>query len=214
MEWTLWTPNADLVRNYINTSGEVPYWLEKMGAPVTIMTERPSGIFDEEPPPGSGGFLAARDTAGMCMLKPAGKGHGGALMIKAMVKKAGELGVDIRYSTPGKKILKVGNRITGVYAEDKSGNTVHVDAGAVVVATAGFNEDPEMIKKYSGFEFTLDRFGNCEEGDYFNLCPTLNTPETASRWPGKWVRTRGQWVSLSPRQCRGLALSAICPGSC
>jgi fumarate reductase flavoprotein subunit len=48
-----------------------------------------------------------------------------------------------------------------------------VDAKAVVIATAGFNEDPKMIKKYSGAEYTLDRYGNCEEGDYFNLCPNF-----------------------------------------
>jgi fumarate reductase flavoprotein subunit len=173
MEWTHWTANADLLRSYVDTSGEIPEWLEKMGVPISVGNRRPFDVSDGEQPPGSGPFFAAMDATGMCMLKAVGQGHGGAQMIKAMVARAKQLGVEVRFSTPGKKILKVGDRIAGVYAEDKAGNTVHVDAKAVVIATAGFNEDLEMIKKYGGYDFTLDRYGTCEEGDYFNLCLDL-----------------------------------------
>lgn len=171
MDGTLWTANADLVRALVDTSGEIPEWLERMGV-LYVSSERPV-LMTGEPALGSGRFRAASDAQGYCSLKPIGKGHGGARLIKAMVAWAKELGVDVRFSTPGRKILMANNRINGVYAEDKAGNIVHVDARAVIVATAGFNEDPEMIKKYSGYDFTLDRYGNCEEGDYFNLCPNL-----------------------------------------
>ena len=171
MEGTLWTANADLVRAFCDTSGEIPAWLTGMGVQADFPNQ---GIpMAAEPAPGAGRFQAAVDTEGYCSLKAIGRGHGGAQLIKAMVARARELGVDILFSTPGKKILRAGDRITGVYAETKTGNTVHVDARAVVIATAGFNEDPEMIKKYSGYDFTLDWYGNCEEGDYFNLCPNL-----------------------------------------
>ena len=171
MERTLWIANADLVRAFVETSGEIPEWLEKMN--VLDGSSQRAGMMMGEPAPGSGRFYAAADTQGYCSLKPIGRGHGGARLIKAMVARARKLGVDIRFSTPGRKILTANGRITGVYAEDKFGNTVHVDVKAVVVATAGFNEDPEMVKKYSGYDFTLDWYGNCEEGDYFNLCPNL-----------------------------------------
>jgi fumarate reductase flavoprotein subunit len=172
MEGTLWTANADLVRAFINASGEVPPWLMEMGIQADIPNRemQPMAV---EPAPGAGRFQAAADTQGYCSLKAIGRGHGGAQLIKAMVARARELEVNILFSTQGKKILRAGDRVTGVYAETRAGNTVHVDAAAVVIATAGFNEDPEMIKKYSGYDFTLDWYGNCEEGDYFNLCPNL-----------------------------------------
>jgi fumarate reductase flavoprotein subunit len=172
MDGTLWTANADLVRAFVNTSGEVPEWLVKMGSQVMIPDQAPP-IMMEEPAPGAGSFYSAAGTEGFCNLKAIGRGHGGAQLIKTMVARAKELGITILFSTPAKKILKVEGRITGVYAESKNGDTVHVDAKAVVIATAGFNEDPEMIEKFSGYDFTLDWFGNCEEGNYFNLCPNL-----------------------------------------
>jgi fumarate reductase flavoprotein subunit len=171
MEGTLWTANADLVRAFCDTSGEVPAWLTDMGVKASISEQRNPAV--AEPAPGAGRFQAAVDTEGRCNLKAIGRGHGGAQLIKVMVARARDLGVDILFSTPGEKILKTGDRITGVYAERKNGSTVHIDTGAVVIATAGFNEDPEMVKKYSGYDFTLDWYGNCEEGNYFNLCPNL-----------------------------------------
>jgi fumarate reductase flavoprotein subunit len=172
MDGTLWTANADLVKAYVTTSGEVPEWLADMGLVSYNPNQIPSMIMGE-PAPGSGRYRASFNAGGFLGLKGIGKGHGGARLIKGMVAKAKELGVDILFSTPGKKILMAGNHVTGVYAETKNGDTVHVDAKAVVIATAGFNEDPEMIKKYSGYDFTLDWYGNCEEGNYFNLCPNL-----------------------------------------
>jgi fumarate reductase flavoprotein subunit len=171
MEGTLWTANADLVRAFCDTSGEIPSWLTGMGVQAEILHQGiPMAV---EPAPGAGRFQAAVDTQGYSSLKAKGRGHGGAQLIKTMVARANELGVDILFSTPGKKILKAGDRVTGVYAENKAGHIVHIDTGAVVIATAGFNEDPQMIKQYSGYDFTLDWYGNCEEGDYFNLCPNL-----------------------------------------
>jgi fumarate reductase flavoprotein subunit len=170
MDGTLWTANADLVRAYSEISGEIPDWLTKLGVQASVSTQKPA---IGETAPGAGRFQAAADAQGYCELKAIGRGHGGAQLIKAMVSRARDLGVNILFSTPARRILKAGDRITGLYAETKSGSRVHVDARAVVMATAGFNEDPEMIKKYSGYDFTLDWYGNCEEGNYFNLCPNL-----------------------------------------
>jgi fumarate reductase flavoprotein subunit len=172
MDGTQWTANADLVRAFVNISGEVPEWLTKMGAQTEIRNQA-APLMTGKPAPGTSRFITASDTQGYCGLKAMGRGHGGAPLIKAMVSKARVLGVDILFSTPAMRLLKAGGRITGVYAENKAGSTVHVNAKVVIIATAGFNEDPEMIKKYSGYNFTLDWYGNCEEGDYFNLCPNL-----------------------------------------
>jgi fumarate reductase flavoprotein subunit len=155
MDYTRWTANADLVNTWINRVGEIPEWLTGIGVAAVLVAELPLEKIGQSSSEFGGGG-AGFNIADVYFLRGEGKGHGGATMVKTMVAKAKELGVDIRLATPAKKILKVGNRIVGVRAEDKSGKAIHVDAKAVVVATAGFNDDAEMIKKYSGFEFTLD----------------------------------------------------------
>lgn len=184
MDMTNWTGNTDLVRAWINMSGELPEWLTDLGVEHTLMPTNLTLETMGRKIGAQGGFPKGYNIGDMCMLKAAGRGHGGALMIKKMVEAAEKLGVDVRLGTPAKKILKVGDRITGVYAEDRKGKMLHVDANAVVVATAGFNDDPEMIRKYGGYDFTLDRFGNCEEGDFFNLC--LNTKYTGDGIKMAW----------------------------
>jgi fumarate reductase flavoprotein subunit len=170
MEKTSWTANADLVRAYTSHSGEVPEWLIKMGGKLEYQAAGPIRMEEDDPKTPR---PAAPVAQGYCSLKAIGRGHGGAQLIKTMISRAKALGVEIFYSTPGKKILMAGGKVSGLYAESPTGETVHIEAGAVVIATAGFNEDPQMIKQYSGYNFTLDWYGNCEEGDYFNLCPNL-----------------------------------------
>jgi fumarate reductase flavoprotein subunit len=120
------------------------------------------------------GFPKGYHIIDMCLLPFRGKGHGGAMLIRHFVKKATELGVDIRFAMPVKKILKEGDSITGVVAEGKDGSKLQVDARAVIVATAGFNEDKEMIKKYGQYDFTLDpSYLGGGDGDLFFVAPNL-----------------------------------------
>jgi fumarate reductase flavoprotein subunit len=83
---------------------------------------------------------------------------GGAALLKILLDKAKEQGVEICLETPVKKILKDGERIGGVIAEDKSGKTVQVSAKAVIIATGGYANNKEMIKKYTGFDLGKDLF--------------------------------------------------------
>jgi fumarate reductase flavoprotein subunit len=169
MNTTHWTGNAELVKAWIETSTGLMDWLSRMDVeyfPVSQLALEELG----NPPGDAGGFPKGFAIGDHYFLKGEGKGHGGAVMIRKLVTSAKELGIDVRMSTPGRKILKAGGRITGIYAEDKDGNPLHIETKAVVVATAGFNDNPEMIKKYSGYGFTLDPSGTCREGNFFNLC--------------------------------------------
>ena len=172
MEMTNWTGNADLVQAWINKSGGLVDWLKEMGvnfADGVMLPLEDMGTHGQY----TAGWPKGYAIVDVYLMIPRGRGHGGAQMILKMVARAKELGVEILLATPAKKILKTGERISGVVAEDKAGNQVQVDAKAVIVATAGFNDDAEMIKKYSGFEFTLDPKGTCEEGDFNFTVPGL-----------------------------------------
>jgi fumarate reductase flavoprotein subunit len=77
--------------------------------------------------------------------------HGGAL-VTALQEKLKERGGVILLRTPGKKLIRTGNRVTGVEATDHKGNRVIVDAGAVIIGTGGFGNSKEKIAKWTKFD--------------------------------------------------------------
>jgi fumarate reductase flavoprotein subunit len=78
-------------------------------------------------------------------------------MTRMMTQRAREMGVNILLRKPVKKILKERDKIVGVVAEDdQSGETVQANAKAVIIATGGFGDNLEWIKKYTGYEWGRD----------------------------------------------------------
>ncbi len=156
MEMTQQAGNGPLVRTWLNKSGEIPAFLERQGYELgdmfvsasleTMGRQRGYGV----------GFPNGYFVHDVYFLPPRGKGHGGAMLIRHLVRRAMELGIDIHYSTPARKLIKTGDRVTGVLAETRDGKQIEIAAKAVIVATAGFNDDPEMIRKYGRYDFTLD----------------------------------------------------------
>jgi len=138
MDYTHWRVDARLVKAYLEKSATTIDWLEDMGAK-----------FLDPLPYFPGGWPTWHIVA------PGGEGCARNLY-KLLTDKAKELGVDFRLQTPVKKILKDGNRVTGVVAEDKSGEKIEAHAKAVIVATGGFGDNPQMIKKYTGYDWGKD----------------------------------------------------------
>lgn len=71
----------------------------------------------------------------------------GAGFILPLTEKAKELGVDIRLETPAKSLIKDGETVKGVVAEN-AGRTVTVNAKNVILATGGFGNNDELMKQY------------------------------------------------------------------
>jgi fumarate reductase flavoprotein subunit len=134
MEFNHWRANAALVRQTIDKSAETLEWLGTMGIefdPVNISpTEAPSWH----------------------LVKDWGGAHHGAALIAALSAKAKELGVKILYQTPGKELILDGGTVTGIKATDAKGATVKINARAVVLATGGFPNSKEMIRKWTRFD--------------------------------------------------------------
>ncbi len=144
MDYTHWRVDAALVSAYINKSASTLDWLEKMG----VEFVEPASYF----PGANFTWHLIKPTTGL----PGPRAS--ATMMKALTDKARELGAKIFLQTPVKKILKEGGQITGVMAEDKNGETVQAKAKAVIIATGGFGDNIEWIKKYTGYEFGRDLF--------------------------------------------------------
>jgi len=144
MDYTHWRVDARLVSDYINKSASTIEWLEKMGVEFIDAKAWWRGSYPT--------FHSIKGPSG----RP-GAGAGAA-MTNALAQRAQELGAQIILETPVKKILKEKGRIVGVIAEDKDGETIQAKAKAVIIATGGFGDNTEMIKKYVGFEWGKDIF--------------------------------------------------------
>jgi 3-oxo-5alpha-steroid 4-dehydrogenase len=70
------------------------------------------------------------------------------MVIDLLLKRAAELGVQIRYETGATNLVTDGGAVTGVVWKH-FGETGAVRAGAVVIAAGGFVMNPEMVARYT-----------------------------------------------------------------
>jgi fumarate reductase flavoprotein subunit len=145
MKCTHWRADARLVRAFIDKTASTIEWLQRLGVEFVI-----------EP------FYAHPDSRICAHIVKRATGHarnrGFATMMKIMRDRAEEKGIEIRFSTPVKKVIRDGDRVVGVMAEEKSGETIRVDAKAVIMAVGGYLNNKEMLEKYGGFELGRDLF--------------------------------------------------------
>jgi fumarate reductase flavoprotein subunit len=127
MEWAHWTKiNPRVVRAFIDKSGDTIGWLESMGLQFELIQYYPNQV---------------------PLVRHSVKGHGNALM-KALRDNCTRLGVQIWTRSAAKRILRDRKgRIAGVAAADKDGEFT-MKTGCVVVATGGYGNNREMLKKY------------------------------------------------------------------
>jgi fumarate reductase flavoprotein subunit len=146
MEHTHWHADARLVRAFVDKTASTIEWLQQLGVEFEI---RPYFV---HPDSGMRTHLIKTSTGRI--------GPGSfATMLKILWDRAEEKGAEFHLSTPVKKIVKERGRIVGVMVKDKSGETVRVGAKAVIIASGGYPNNKEMLKKYGGFELGVDLFG-------------------------------------------------------
>jgi fumarate reductase flavoprotein subunit len=198
MEYSHWRANARLVRAFVNESAKTIAWLQKQGVEFIDATINM--------PDAPRTYHVVKGT--------------GEAVVKTLATRAKEKGVDIRPATPVKKILKEGNRITGVVAETEDGEEIQAAAKAVMIASGGYANNKEWIKKYTGFDLdvnvipigNVDKMGDgirmawevgaAEEGtsvlEMFRMGPTgpdfpmKNPIEFATVQPDLWVDPSGE----------------------
>jgi fumarate reductase flavoprotein subunit len=200
MEYSHWRANARLVRAIVDESGSTISWLREKGVEFLDAT------------------INMPDSPRTYHVV---KGQG-ASVVKALAESAKEKGVDLRLATPVKKILRQasgGDRIVGVVAE-QDGADIQVASKIVIVASGGYANNKEWIKKYSGFDLDInvmpvgnvDKMGDgirmawevgaAEEGmgllELFRVGPIgpdhpmKNQIEFAAGQPDLWVNSKGE----------------------
>ena len=82
---------------------------------------------------------------------------GGAGLVEFLLKRCGEVGVEIRYGTGAARLLQNRDgRVTGVTVRSQAGYE-DIAAKAVVLACGGFESNPEMRVRYLGQGWDLAR---------------------------------------------------------
>lgn len=142
MKYTHFRVDGDLVQTYFNKSADTIEWLENMGVEF------------------AGAFRYFKESAATWhIVKPEngviGPRAAGA-MVKVLTEKAKELGCEILLETAGQKLIVDDGKVCGVVAVDKDGNELQIMGKAVIVATGGFGNNKEMIKKEFGLNLAED----------------------------------------------------------
>lgn len=144
MDYIHWRGDARLIRAFIEKSGDTIDWLEKMGVKFADVCTYFRGGNQTwhlvKPETGEPGPMAS------------------STMMKIMTERAKQLGVNLKLKTSAKRILKEREKIVGVVAEESSGEKMEIKSKAVIIATGGFGDNPEMIKEYTGYEWGKDMF--------------------------------------------------------
>ncbi|HVN97387.1 MAG TPA: FAD-dependent oxidoreductase [Syntrophorhabdaceae bacterium] len=133
MEYSHWRANARLVRAVVNESAETVAWFMHYGVEF-----RPETINMPESPR---------------TYHPV-KGQG-ASIIKALATAGKERGVRFEPGVTVRRIVKEGGRIAGVVAE-KNDEEIEFAARAVIIASGGYANNKEWIKKYCGFDLNVN----------------------------------------------------------
>ncbi len=133
MEYSHWRANARLVRTIVDESAGTIVWLQERGVEFTGQMVNMPG---------------APSTYHVV------KGDGAAVVV-ALATRAKSKGAQLFPATPVVALSQKAGRIAGVTVDD-DGREVEVAAKAAVVATGGYVNNKEWVKKYTGHDLGKD----------------------------------------------------------
>lgn len=165
-QFTNFNCNMALARTWINNSWRIPGFITGLGLDFLDVVETSHeelGNINAY----TGGFPKGMNLGDYYFLKPRGQGHGAALICLRAARAIEKLGGQMHYNCALERILTEGGRVAGALVRGKDGGEVSVSCKAVIVATGGFSDNREMIREYTGYNYT-DR--DCSDGGdvFFN----------------------------------------------
>jgi fumarate reductase flavoprotein subunit len=135
----------------------------------------------------------------------------GARMQELLLRATVNAGVDIFTSTPAKKILSNGGVVEGVEAVDAKGNRMLIGAKAVILASGGFGNNTEMVKKYAWQHWSANYTSQCvtteNTGDGLNMALEVGADGTTS--PGCVMNIPCAWGKMLTAHTSGAGMQPI-----
>lgn len=87
-------------------------------------------------------------SAGPARIQPVG---GGGAIVEKLLAAATSAGVKVRYEHAAKGLVMAeGQRVSGIAAQSADGDTITLDADAVILASGGFQGNPAMMRAHFG----------------------------------------------------------------
>ena len=145
MNYAHWTINPRIIRALMDKSGETIQWFEEMGV---SFKDVPHSYYNQFP-----------------RIYHIPEGHG-AKLVKVLLEKCEDLGVQVFCETTAKRIL-TGERgeVAGVLAVRKD-KEIMIKAMSVIMATGGYSGNKELLKKnYQHYTDGLRLYGLPNMGD-------------------------------------------------
>ncbi len=127
MSFSHWKVNPEIIRAFINKSGDTIGWLEGLGVK---FQDVPNAYFNQVP-----------------RIYHLPEGYGAALT-RALAEKCAQLGVILMKETPAKKIIvRKEKGVSGILVGTKDGEKM-ISTRSAVIATGGYSGNREMLKRY------------------------------------------------------------------
>jgi fumarate reductase flavoprotein subunit len=139
MDYNHWRGNPFLIRAFIDESAETIDWFERLGV-----------VFGEPMANWVGSYFTQH-----VAVKPKARNAG---IMQVLTEKVKEKGVEVFLETKVTGLIKEGDKVVGIVAQDKTGKTIEARAKAVFVATGGFANNKEWVKKYTGYDLGVNLF--------------------------------------------------------
>lgn len=139
MDYSHWKANGALAAQIVDKSDATIDWLNDLGVEIDYV-----GVG------GFGGPLTWHVIApGPDYPDKDPKDYHCQRMINVFEKYILDNGGQILTQTPGTGLIKDDDRVIGATAKDKEGNEITIKSKAVIIATGGFANNKEMMKKYA-----------------------------------------------------------------
>lgn len=95
-----------------------------------------------------------------------------------MTTAAEKAGVEILTSTPAEHLVKEGDKIVGVLARKEDDSILRIDCKAVILATGGYVDNPEMMKKAIHIDDRYTRSFEGHNGDAVRMASAIGARDT------------------------------------
>ncbi len=143
MEYSHWRANPRIVRAFVEESAATISWLQKYGVEFA-------------------GVSVLMSDAERTYHVPRGAGEA---VVRCLASAAKEKGVRLYLGMAATEIVREGNGIAAVVAAAEDGEPRRIACGSVFVATGGYTNNREWIKKYAGFDLERNLFpvGNVDK---------------------------------------------------
>ncbi len=121
-----WFADANLLLKYYESSGETFSWLQSLGVKFTGLRNL-----------GANKFNTWHLYDG-----------GGKALTNTLAENAEKMGVKILTDTSGKDLIMKDGKVAGIKAEKSDGSKLTINAPVVILATGGYSDNADMLKKY------------------------------------------------------------------